>query len=88
MIGFVLQTIRHVYDDEMKQLMATLNASLSVNGDGRFDSPGHSAMYGLYTLMDAESSKIVASSLMKVGTILYGCDNIYEVLTSPTLSSV
>lgn len=39
---------------------------LDLSGDGRCDSMGHSAMYGLYTLMDCESNKIVASELVKV----------------------
>lgn len=38
---------------------------LMVNGDGRFSSPGHTALYGLYTMM-TDSSKIVVSCLMKV----------------------
>lgn len=39
---------------------------LHVNGDGRFDTPGHSATYGSYTMMEADSSKIVVFSLIKV----------------------
>ena len=39
---------------------------LLVGGDGRCDSPGHSAKYGSYSLMDLEQSKIVDSQLVQV----------------------
>lgn len=39
---------------------------LNVSGDGRFDSPGHSALYGTYTLMDNDTNLIFATSLVKV----------------------
>lgn len=41
---------------------------LDVTGDGRFDTPGHSATYGLYTLMDTETSIILSSTLVKVSS--------------------
>ena len=34
-------------------------AHVSLSGDGSCDSPGHSAKYGTYTVMDNESHKIV-----------------------------
>ena len=33
--------------------------SVTLLGDGRCDSPGYSAKYGTYTMMDKESEKIV-----------------------------
>ena len=39
---------------------------LEINGDGRFDSPGHSALYGVYTFMDAATSLIFSSAILKV----------------------
>lgn len=41
-----------------------------VGGDGRCDSPGHSAKYGTYSLMDAEQNKILDSQLVQVCTKL------------------
>ena len=41
---------------------------LIVGGDGRCDSPGHSAKYGAYSLMDAEQNKILDSQLVQVCT--------------------
>ena len=39
---------------------------LETNGDGPFDSPGHSALYGVYTFMDAATSLIFSSAILKV----------------------
>lgn len=35
-------------------------------GDGRCDSPGHSAKYCTYTMMDAESGKVVDIEVVPV----------------------
>ena len=42
------------------------NKSVDLCGDGRCDSPGHSAKYGTYTLMDEKSNLIVEFSLVQV----------------------
>lgn len=82
----VLQAIRNVYNMEMENVLQTLPRPLSLNGDGRFDSPGHSAMYGLYTLMDATSSKIVVSSHIKVSNFgWHDCHNWVENYVKPRL---
>ena len=41
---------------------------LTLGGDGRRDSPGHSAKYGNYTVMDLEENKILDSQLVQVCT--------------------
>ncbi len=35
-------------------VLLAFDEPLSLGGDGRSDSPGHSAKYGAYTLMDLE----------------------------------
>ena len=35
-------------------------------GDGRCDSPGHSAKYGTYTLMEESSGKVVDTTVVSV----------------------
>ena len=58
--------MRDVFTDMMEQLYMTITEPVRVNGDGRFDTPGHSATYGTYTMMDADTSKILVSQLVKV----------------------
>lgn len=59
---------------------ALMSGPISVNSDGRYDSPGHSAMYGVYTVMENQSSKIIASEMIKVpsyldiGEVCEGCN--------------
>ena len=42
---------------------------INLNGDGRCDSPGHSAKYGTYTLMDNDSGKVVAFRVVQVSEV-------------------
>ena len=58
--------MREVYSNSMTALHELVKEPVALNGDGRFSSPGHSAMYGLYSLMDSKSSKVIAASLLKV----------------------
>ena len=47
--------------------------SISVGGDARCCSPGHTAKYGSYTLMDLEANKVLSVELVQVKlmTFLY-----------------
>ena len=58
--------MREVFTESMAEVWKEIGSDLHVNGDGRFDSPGHSAMYGIYSFMESSTIKIVASSLVKV----------------------
>ena len=40
--------------------------SVDVCGDGRCDSPGHSAKYGTYTLMNEKTNLIIEFSVVQV----------------------
>ena len=42
------------------------NSDLVLAGDGRCDSPSHSATYGTYTLMDTKCNKILAFNVVEV----------------------
>ena len=39
---------------------------LCMGGDGRADSPGHSAKYGTYTVMDLNDNKVLDLQLVQV----------------------
>ena len=52
-------TIDDFWSEERETVIQMLaNKNLVLCGDGRNDSPGHSAQYCLYTLMDTETKKI------------------------------
>lgn len=42
--------------------------SITLSGDGRADSPGHTAKYGIYTLMHTENKKILSGEVVQVFT--------------------
>ena len=44
-------------------------AKVSLSGDGRCDSPGHSTKYGTYTFMDNETQKIVDFTVTQVSEV-------------------
>ena len=43
-----------------------IDRPLNLHGDARFDSPGHTALHGWYSVMDAETSLIVSCHVIKV----------------------
>ena len=63
--------VQRTYKDQQSTLLNNIKAEgreLILGGDGRCDSPGHSAKYGTYSLMDVEQNKIVDSQLVQVCT--------------------
>ena len=46
--------------------MATSRKALTVGGDGRADTPGHSAKYGSYGLLDLDLMFVVHIALVQV----------------------
>ena len=47
---------------ELKQV----EGGVTVIGDGRSDSPGHSAKYGTYTFMDSNTGKVIDTTVVSV----------------------
>lgn len=50
-------------------MIATLRKhgkKLTLGGDGRADSPGHSAKYGTYSVMDLDSNKVIDFKIIQV----------------------
>jgi solute carrier family 8 (sodium/calcium exchanger) len=52
--------------NDMIQLLQAYNKPLSLGGDARCDSPGYSAKYGSYTLMELEYNAILHVELVQV----------------------
>ncbi len=51
---------------DMVKVLQAFGEPLSLGGDGRSDSPGHSAKYGSYTLMDLEHNAVLDVELVNV----------------------
>lgn len=49
-------------------VQALRGQKLCLSGDGRADSPGHSADFGTYTLMDVNRNRVFHIELVKVQT--------------------
>ncbi len=50
---------------------------LRLGGDGRCCSPGHTAAFGSYTLMDAVNSKVLDTQLVQVNSFALNSDIIF-----------
>jgi len=58
-----------VWDTKQTELLAQCRASgnpLIIGGDGRADSPGHSAKYGSYGIINLTSNKVIHLELVQV----------------------
>lgn len=60
--------IIRVWERQQRHLLQQIpdGEKVTLGGDGRADSPGHSAKYGAYTLMDMERSKVMDVQLVQV----------------------
>lgn len=66
---FLLPAIRNVWTERQTWLVAALQADqrdLVLAGDGRCDSPGHSAKYGSYTMLEVQRNVIIDMQLVQV----------------------
>ena len=66
---FLWPAINSVWKNQQRALLDGFKRekkSLVVAGDGRADSPGHSAKYGCYTLVDLTCNTVVDSKLVQV----------------------
>ena len=80
----------HIYEMQKKGIVdeKLQNESLSVAGDEKFDSPGYSAKYGTYTIMNTETKEIIDCFIAHVsnagssqGMELYGFKKVLTKLT-------
>ena len=65
--------VRNVWEERQQWIFATLQADgedLILGGDGRADSPGHSAKFGTYTTIDVKNKAIIDVQLVQVHLLL------------------
>jgi hypothetical protein len=66
--SFVLPAIQSVWDAEQRVMfenLRKLKPGLIIGGDARADSPGHSAKYGSYTVMEMTLGKVITVELVQ-----------------------
>ena len=70
-LKYLFPVVNEAWEAESTRQIEKLNSRDVVNldGDGRFDSPGHCAKYGTYTLMDEDSGDVVAFNVVHVSEV-------------------
>ncbi|XP_065882366.1 uncharacterized protein [Dysidea avara] len=66
--AYLYLAVVSVWESHQTKLLAECKSrgtALSIGDDGRADSPGHSAKYGSYSLIDFDSNKIIHMELVK-----------------------
>jgi len=67
--AYLYPAVVSVWKSQQTKLLAQCRgrgAALSIGGDGRADSPGHSAKYGSYSIIDFDTNKIIHMELVQV----------------------
>ena len=65
---YLIPAVFHVWNSEQQLIFENLRISgekVILGGDGRCDSPGHSAKYGSYSVIDLEHSKVLDMQLIQ-----------------------
>ena len=72
--SYLHPTIKHVwnrYQDYYIQDIVASEDQIVIGGDGRADTPGHSAKFGSYSIMNLEESIVLGVQLVQVCTVDY-----------------
>ena len=74
---FILPSILKYWEESHNSVINKIKSvgNVTWSGDGRFDSMGHCAKYGLYTMLCSPLDKIVHFELIQV----YGWHNAYKI---------
>ena len=75
--SLLFPTVQRVWDLEKTALLAMQRDNeegVTLSGDGRADSPGHSAKFGSYTTLELTVNKVIDVELVQV-KYLMGCYN-------------
>ena len=59
-------SVQSVWNHKQQQLLSECELPLIIGGDGRADSPGHSAKYGSYGIIDLRTNKVLHIELVQV----------------------
>ena len=59
-------SVLSVWKLKQQQLLSVSELPLTIGGDERADSPGHSTKYGLYGIIDLCTSKVLHIELVQV----------------------
>lgn len=71
--AFLVPAVINLYEERQNKELHQIklkNTPVILGGDGRCDSPGFSAKYGMYSLMSLDNHKIIAASLVQVLLLL------------------
>ena len=66
---FLIPSVRNVWEKDRTLLITDAQnrgSCLSLGGDGRADSPGHSAKFGSYSMIDLNKNKVIDIQLVQV----------------------
>ena len=66
---YLLPSIDFIWGKHQQRLLTELkesNAQLIIGGDGRADSPGHSAKFGSYSMVELTKNKVIDLKLVQV----------------------
>ena len=68
---YLAPSIIHVWKHSQQALLSKCKSPVVIGADGRADSPGHSAKFGSYSIIDMSSNKVVHIELVQVTIIQY-----------------
>ncbi|XP_013411059.1 uncharacterized protein LOC106174182 [Lingula anatina] len=68
--AYLIPTIYRMWQDSQQELInERRNTSLTLGGDARCDTPGYSAKYGSYTMMDVKANKVLDVQLVQCNEV-------------------
>ncbi|XP_033729533.1 uncharacterized protein LOC117318682 [Pecten maximus] len=72
--SYLIPAVHNVWEDSLEQELQSLQGkNVKVGGDARYCSPGHTAKYSSYSLMDLDTGKILATELVQVTEVKNSC---------------
>ena len=83
---YLFPTIYNSYRHQQENIFEKIKeneSGLIILGDGRSDTPGHSAIHGSYTIMDSKSNKVIDQQLVQVSYISLKLTNVHMLSPLP-----